>query len=142
MLLTFAPRSRHKRFVVNSRRQRKHRAGYVDVVIGCQNPADRGWRTGNNRQSVGKIGARGHLDNFCDADEDIVKDVDLTIRIGGRSGNKDVGKLLEYFGTAFGRAANNGVVDFLNQRAQAHAAEKYVEKMGGALKQRARAEQI
>jgi hypothetical protein len=33
-------------------------------------------------------------------------------------------------------------LEVARQRAQAHAAEKYVEKMGGALKQRARAEQI
>jgi hypothetical protein len=50
--------------------------------------------------------------------------------------------LLEYFGTALDRSANDGVIDFLNQRAQAHAAEKYVEKIGVALKQTAEAEQI
>jgi len=105
MLLTFAPRSHHKRFVVNSRRQREHGAGYVDVVIGRQNPADRGRRPRNYRQSVGKVRARSHLDNFRDTDEDVVKHVDLAVRIGGRPGDKDIRKLLEYFGATLGRAA-------------------------------------
>ena len=109
MLLAFGSRSRDKGFVVNSR-----------------DSASTGPATSMS-SSVAKIrliadGARGSIANrlarSARAATSIIsamrtktssKNVDLTVRIGGRSGDEDVGKSLEDLGTAFGGAATDSV---------------------------------